>query len=101
MIEKKSNGLMNGRRFDQVEIVKNEDQRPVLVTVLCESRNLVDERRHDRFDRYRLRRLEHRQGVFTDVGCFEVRYGLQGSDDMGPETDRIVVALIQREPGDL
>ena len=102
--------------FDQVIVIEDEDD-PV-----GEGGDLVDQRGQDGLGRRRLRGLKRAQRSFPDVAdrflsgldpslrqdspssrTFRPRSGKrpQGSDHVGQEAGRVVVALVEREPGDL
>ena len=80
---------MDGLGFDQVVVIEDEDN-PV-----GDGSDLVDQRGQDDLDRRWLRGLERAQHAFFDIGLNR----LQGGDEVGQEADRVVVTLIQREPG--
>jgi|GEM_PF-6303839 len=90
MLEQKGNRVVNRLRLDQMIVVEDEDNR------VGECGKLVDQSSEDGFGRRRLGALECTQHTFPDVGL----NGLQSSDQVGQEAGQIVVALVEREPGD-
>ncbi len=85
---------MDGLGFDQVVIVEDEDNP------IGEGGDLVEQRRQDGLGRW-LRGLKYTQRPFSDVaGRFLPGFNCpQGSDEIGQEANRIVVALVERYPG--
>ena len=78
------------RRVDQVVVV--DDQRHV---VGCRG-ELVDQRRHGRGERRRRGAGDQRTDPLGDPGPHPVQRG----GDVAPEPHRVVVARVQRQPGD-
>lgn len=87
-IENESNALVNLRRFDGVVVVKDEHD------VVGEAGEVVEQGGDDRVERC-LRRLEKRDGGSAERLAHG---GRERSDHVGPERDRVVVAVVEREP---
>ena len=73
-------------------VIEDEDQR------VGDGSDLVDQRDQDGLGRrrLRLRSLKRAQRAFSDVGL----NGLQGRDTVDQEAGRVVVAHVEREPGE-
>jgi len=75
-------------------IVKDEDN------LLRDSSQVVDQGDQDGVGPWRLRGLEHAQRALTEVG-FNILTLVQSGNEVGQETNRVVIISIQREPGNL
>ena len=62
---------------------------------------LVNQSRQHQFKRWRLRGFERRQDSLCDTGLAEAWDRLHSSDEVGPEPRQVVVAFVQRDPGDV
>jgi hypothetical protein len=83
---------MHGRRFDHVVVVQDQQQ-----LVPCGlGGQLVDQRGHQPLEGWWWRRTEERGDSLGEPGPHPV----QGGDHMAPEPGGVVVALVQRQPGD-
>jgi hypothetical protein len=90
MVEQKGERVVNGRKTDDVDVVEADD------LLFRRARDRVDEGGQDGLNRRRLRSVEQGQRA-----VYETRVqALQCGDEVGPELAGIVVALVQREPGD-
>ena len=84
---------MHQRRADHVIVVQDQQQRLVRVRLVG---YLVDQGRHQRLERWWRRRPEQRAHPLADPRPRPVQRGHR----MPPEPGRIVIAGIQRQPGD-
>jgi len=75
--------------FNEVVVVEEEDESYVTL------RYFVDDGRNKQFGRRRLWRLQDAHYCSAHVGVD----GLQGGDEVRPETGWIIVALVERRPG--
>jgi hypothetical protein len=96
VFEQKGEGVVDGLGFDEVVVVEDED-KPI-----GDGGDIVDQRSQDSLGRRQLRGLKHTQRSLPDVaGRFLPGLnGLQGSDEIGQEANGVVVALVERYPGD-
>ena len=72
-------------------IVEHQDDR------LGPAREGVDQVCEDQFRRQRLARTEQVERLDPETGV----KGLQGSDDIGEKAREVIVAFIERQPGDV
>ena len=89
MLQQKRESLVHRFGVDDMVVVEDEDD------TVRESRDLVEQGRQHRFDRWRLGRLEHAQHPFPNIR----RNRPQGGDEVGQEARGIVVAFVQGQPG--
>jgi hypothetical protein len=95
VVEQKGESVVDWLSRDEVIVVEDEDKS------LRHGGNLVDQSGQDRVDAWWLGRLECCPGRLSDTGLAEAWDGLQGADQVGPKARRIIVALVEREPGDV
>jgi hypothetical protein len=81
-------------RLGTDEVVVVQDQQHLAPVGL--GGQLVDQRRHQPFKRRRGRWVEHRGDLVGEPRPYPVQRG----GDMAPEPCRVVVTLVQRQPGD-
>ena len=89
MLQQERDDSMHAFRVDEVVIVEDEIQPA------RKSGHLVDERSRQRLDPRRLGRAQRGQNAFPGL-LFE---DPQRGNEVRQEADRVVVALVQREPG--
>jgi hypothetical protein len=88
VIEQEGHRLVDRPRIDRVVVIQHENE------AIRQGGELVEEGRQDRFDR-RLRRLQHSCNPGTGI-CGN---RLDRRHEVGEEPRRVVVSLVQRQPG--
>ena len=120
MVEQKGERSVNRLSRDEVVIIEDEGIGAILVLVagmgigVGDSRDLVDQARQKHIDGWRLRSLERVQHALPharlDFFPFRCDDGppihapgqrLQGGGEVRQETGRVVVALVEGDPGDV
>jgi hypothetical protein len=89
VVHQQPDQLVDRRRLDQVVVVQHQHVR------IRPGGQLVDQRGHYRLERPR-RRVQQCGDTLPDPGVHLV----QGGGDVAPEPRRVVVAFVQRQPGD-
>jgi hypothetical protein len=86
VLEQKSYSIVNGSSLDQMVVVEDEHD------VLPHRRGyLVDERRQDRFYRWRFRRMERIE--YAPAEAFSQR--AEGGHQISQEAPQVVIPLVQ------
>jgi hypothetical protein len=89
VVEQEGQPFVDLSRVDGVVVVQHQHD------IAREGTEFVEQRGEDRVDRRRLRRLEERERPRVDPGHGSPQRG----DQVGPEGCRLIVALVEREPG--
>lgn len=90
MVQQETQGLMDWAGLDHVIIIKYENDVPVRL------RDVVYEACQNGFDRQSLRAVQETHRLPDDIHV----QTLQRGDNIHHETERIVVAVLQRQPSD-
>jgi hypothetical protein len=90
VVEEEGETAVNRRVLDNVVVVENEHDLPVLVLD-----QVVAQEREDRLRRWRLGRLQEGQGGRAQPWLDP----LQRGDQIGAETTGLVVGRLERQPG--
>src|SRR5215472_11981048 len=88
VLDERGQRLVHRLGLNQVVIVQDQDKR------VREGGQVIEEGGEQRFERWWLRGLEHRQ----DPGSNRRANGLQGSNEVGQKAAGVVVPLVQRQP---
>ena len=94
MVEQKDHASVNVMSVDDVVIVEDQDD------ILRDGVELVEHGCQDRFDRWRLSRLQEGDSTRANARC----HGLQRGNHVSPKGRRMVIAPLERgkagaEPG--
>jgi len=88
--QQETEGIIDLGVGDRVQVIQNQSN-----PICASGRDFVDEAGQHRFDGRGAGGLKHRQGGAPQAGV----NSLQGGDDVGPEPGGVVIALVERDPG--
>src|SRR5687768_6722526 len=89
MLKQKGKSIVNRFGINQVVVVKHKQE------IVWEDGDFIEQGRQNRFDWRWLRGLEYTQHAIANIR----RNRLQRSDEIYQKASRVVIPLIQRQPG--